>query len=207
MIQLLWMIPSAKNRKNSVDTPRQSSLKELIQSGESQTVEFKKSLSLRDEGLEALCAMVNSDLARGTVVFGVANDGTVSGIEGGNLDAAQRSLSQVVTNKFDPPLIVRMEIAEVSDKRVLCITAERSRDIPYHEYDGRAWIRQGSEKRRLSLAEKQQLAKRRSRDSHPGPWRCDKCGSWVGVLHSFEISNEGMKRTYKCRCGGEFWPA
>jgi len=190
-----------------VDTPQRSSLKELIREGETQTVEFKRSLSLRDEGLEALCAMVNSDLARGTVVFGVENDGTASGIEGGNLDAAQRSLSQAIRNRFDPALIVNVEVEEVDDKKVLAVSAERSRDVPYHEYDNRAWIRQGSEKRRLSLAEKRQLTKRRSRDSHPGPWRCGNCGSWVGVLHSFEISNEGLKRTYMCRCGGEFWPA
>ena len=190
-----------------MDIPQQSSLKELVQKGESQTLEFKKSLSLQREGLEALCAMVNSDLARGTVIFGIEKNGTVYGIEEGNLDTAQRSLSQAIRNKSDPPLIVRMEIEELDSKKVLAISAERSRDVPYHEYGGRAWIRRGSEKRRLSLAEKQQLTKRRNRDSHPGPWRCDRCGSLVGVLHSFEISNEGMKKTYKCQCGGEFWPA
>lgn len=190
-----------------MDMPQQSSLKELIQKGESQTLEFKKSLSLQREGLEALCAMVNSDLARGTVVFGVERDGSVYGIEEGNFDTAQRSLSQAIRNKFDPPLIVRMKVEELNSEKVLAISAERSRDVPYHEYDGRAWIRQGSEKRRLSLAERQQLTKSRNRDSHPGPWRCDRCGSCVGVLHSFEISNEGMKKTYKCGCGGEFWPA
>ncbi|MDH5781179.1 MAG: ATP-binding protein [Dehalococcoidia bacterium] len=186
---------------------QQSFLKELVRKGESQTVEFKKSLSLQREGLEALCAMVNSDLARGTVIFGVEKDGTVCGIEEGNLDTAQRSLSQTIRNKFDPPLIVQMKVEELNDEQVLVISAERSRDVPYHEYDGRAWIREGTEKRRLSLAERQQLMKKKNRDNHPGPWRCDRCGSWVGVLHSFEISNEGMKKTYKCDCGGEFWPA
>lgn len=190
-----------------MDLPQQSSLEELVKNGESQILEFKKSLSLQREGLEALCAMVNSDLARGTVFFGVENDGTVHGIEHGNLDTAQRSLSQAIRNKFDPPLIVRMEIEELDGKAVLVIRSERARDVPYHEYDGRTWIRQGSENLRLSLAEKQQLTRGRNRDSHPGPWRCDGCESLVGVLHSFEISNEGMKKTYKCQCGGEFWPA
>lgn len=186
---------------------QQPSIKELIKKGESQTLEFKKSLSLQREGLEALCAMVNSDLARGTVVFGIEDDGTVCGIEEGNLDTAQRSLSQSIRNRFDPPLIIIIRVEELHGGKVLAISAERSRDVPYHEYDGRAWIRQGSEKHRLSLTEKQQLMKRRNRDNHPGPWRCDKCGSLVGVLHSFEISNDGMKKTYKCGCGGEFWPA
>jgi len=186
---------------------QQLPLEELVKKGESQTVEFKRSLSLQRKGLEALCAMVNSDLARGTVIFGIEADGTVCGIEQGNLDTAQRSLSQTVRNKFDPQLVVQMELGELNARQVVVLSAERDRGVPYHEYDGRAYIREGTENRKLSLVEKQQLVRRRDRDSHPGPWRCDRCGTWVGVLHSFEISSEGMKKTYKCQCGGEFWPA
>jgi len=186
---------------------QQLPLEELVKKGEGQTLEFKRSLSLQGKGLEALCAMVNSDLARGTVIFGIEADGTVCGIEQGNLDTAQRSLSQTRRNKFDPQLVVQMEVRELNARQVLVLSAERDRGIPFHEYDGRAYIREGTENRKLSIAEKQQLVRRRNRDSHPGPWRCDRCGSWVGVLYSFEISNEGMKKTYKCGCGGEFWPA
>ena len=50
------------------------SLEALVKEDESQTLEFKESLSLKREGLEALYAMVNSDLAHGTVVFGVEQD-------------------------------------------------------------------------------------------------------------------------------------
>ena len=138
-----------------MDMPQQLTIKELVQKGESQTLEFKKSLSLQHKGLEALCAMVNSDLAHGMVVFGVEKDGTVCGIEEGNLDTAQRSLSQAIRNKFDPALIVIMKIEELHGKKVLTISAERDRDVSYYEYDGRAWVRQGSEKLRLSLAERQ----------------------------------------------------
>ena len=87
------------------------------------------------------------------------------------------------------------------------LSAKRDRGVPYHEYDGRAWVREGPANRKLSLIEKQQLKRRMDRDGHPGPWKCDRCGTLVGVLHSFEISNEGMKKTYTCGCGGEFWPA
>jgi len=186
---------------------QQLSPEELVNKGEGQTLEFKRSLSLQRKGLEALCAMVNSDLARGTVIFGIEADGTVCGIEQGNLDTAQRSLSQTIRNKFDPQLVVQMEVIKLNSRQVLVLSEERDRGIPFHEYDGRAYIREGAENRELSLVEKQQLARRRDRDSHLGPWRCDRCGTWVGVLYSFEISNDGMKKTYKCECGGEFWPA
>ncbi len=185
---------------------RELSLEELVRRGESQTLEFKKSLSLQREGLEALCAMVNSDLAKGTVVFGIEPNGTVCGIEQGNFDKAQRSLSQTLRSKFEPQLTAQISIEELSDKTVLVISAERHRSIPYHEYDGRAWVRQGSENLKLRLDEKKLLARKRDRDSHRGPWQCDRCGAMVLELTSVEITDGRMRRTYKCECGGEFWP-
>ena len=178
----------------------------LIRKGEGQAVEFKKSLSLQNKGLESLCAMINSEVAQGTVVFGLEPNRTVCGIEPGNLDAAQRSLLQTIRNKFEPQLLVNIEAQEHDGKIVLIISAERNRNVPYHEYDGRAWIREGSSNRLLNLAEKNVLTGKRNRDRHPGPWKCDKCGSMVGALFSFELSKEGMKKNYQCACGGEFWP-
>ena len=94
--------------------PEQLSLEELVRMGESQMLELKKSLSLLREGLVALCAMVNCDLARGTVIFGIERDGTVCGIEQGNLDTAQRSISQAIRNKFEPQLPAQIEVQELS---------------------------------------------------------------------------------------------
>jgi len=87
------------------------------------------------------------------------------------------------------------------------LLVQSERNIPYHEYDGRAWIREGSANRLLSLSEEEMLVRKRNRDKDQEPWKCDQCGTLVGVLHMLEISSEGMKKTYKCGCGGEFWPA
>ena len=53
---------------------------EIRRLGEEQTVEFKQSLSLRKEGMEALCGMINTDDAHGTIFFGVSPDGGIKGI-------------------------------------------------------------------------------------------------------------------------------
>ena len=181
-------------------------LSELLRQGEGQSLEFKKSLSLRREGLEALCAMVNADGARGMVIFGVEPDGSACGVEQGNLDKAQRSLSQAVGTGFEPSLIAQMWIDTVEEKSILVLAAQRNPAVPYHEYDGRAWIRQGSEKRQLSLSEKDQLRRKRDRAFHPGPWKCDRCGSVAGALSCVTVTEHGMQKTYNCHCGGEFWP-
>lgn len=179
---------------------------EVRKLAEVQTVEFKKSLSLRKEALKALCGMINSDSAAGTVLFGVSPDGSISGIEPGNLDSAQKKLVQNVRQKFDPPVVCNIEVLECEDKYLIRLKADRALGVSYHEYDGRAYIREGSTTRQLSYDEKQQLSKKRNRDQHNGPWRCDRCGSVVGMLFSMVVTDQGVKKSYDCRCGGEFWP-
>lgn len=179
----------------------------LIRAGESQQVEFKTSLAEQVDGLQSLCGMVNSDVARGAILFGVKRDGTVCGVEPGDLDRAQQSMMQSIAVKFEPRLAVVTEVQELDARRVLVLTASRFTGIAYHEFDGRAFIREGTTTRRLTLDEKNGLSRARNRALHPGPWKCSQCNSRVGMLASFTVTEHGMERSYRCGCGGEFWPA
>ena len=182
-------------------------LSKLIAAGESQATEFKLSLAARDDGLRSLCAMVNTDAGTGVIVFGVAPDGTIQGIEPGNLDRAQQSLAQVIGSKFEPQLAAVIEIHRVGAHALLSLTATRLKSVAYHEFDGRAYIRVGTTVRQLTLVEKNALARSRDRHLHPGPWKCNGCNTWVGVLAGFNVTERGMERSFSCGCGGEFWPA
>jgi predicted HTH transcriptional regulator len=185
----------------------QISSEEIHKLGEIQTVEFKKSLSLQKEAMEALCGMINSDNGIGTVFIGVSPDGSITGIEPGNLDSAQKTLAQTVRQKFDPPIICNIEILECEGKHLIMLKADRSVGVAYHEYDGRAYIREGSTRRQLTYDEKQRLSKRRNRDQHNGPWKCDRCGAFAGTISIIEFTDQGPRKSYKHTCGGEFWPA
>lgn len=156
--------------------------------------------------VERNCGMINADAAQGTVIFGVEPDGSVSGVEPGNLDKAQKTLSQKIVAQFDPPIVSSINVVEHLGKKLLILRGTRNAKVAYHEYDGRAFIREGTSTRQLKLSEKQGLRRRRNGDEHNGPWRCDKCRSLVGQLAHFEFSDKGMKKTYRCDCGGEFWP-
>src|SRR5208337_3750300 len=133
--------------------------------------------------------------------------GEIVGVEPGDMDRAQRTLSQTIITKFDPPIQPTIHVLEVEGKRLVVVAATRNRSIPYHEYDGRAFIREGTITRQLSLSEKHSLQRRRNRDLHPGPWKCDRCGSWVGILAQGVITEQGVRKSYACDCGGEYWPA
>ena len=181
-------------------------IEDLLSHGESQELEFKKSLSLTGEGLKTLCGMINTDYGRGTVIFGKNPDGGVDGIEPGNLDTAQQTLSQKIKTNFDPQIVTDISVVEYQGKNLLKISATRSPSIPYHEYNGRAFIREGTSTRQLTLSEKQSLSKRRDRDQHNGPWRCNKCGSFVGQLQQWIFTGSNSIKSYSCECGGEYWP-
>jgi len=110
--------------------PRSMTLGELATLVESQTCEFKKSLSLTKEGLVSLDAMLNADVGRGLVLFGVAPDGTPGGIEPGSHDKAQRSLAQHIQSKFDPPLLATIEVVDCEGRPLLAVQATRSANVP-----------------------------------------------------------------------------
>lgn len=128
----------------------------IIQTGETQSVEFKKSLSLRKEGCKTLCGMLNAEVDAGIVLFGISPENEVVGIEG-NLDSAQRSLVQHIQQKFDPSIKVSIQIEEYKGKKILILSAKRSKDVCYYEYDGRTFLREGSTTRCLSIQEKESL--------------------------------------------------
>src|SRR5262245_5697807 len=121
---------------------------------EDQSTELKQSLRLQGEACEALCGMVNTEGSTGTVIFGVSPEGTITGIEPGNLDEAQRTLVRGIREGFDPPIISEIEILECEDKLLIVLRANRQPNVPYHEYRGRAYIREGSTRRQLSYTEK-----------------------------------------------------
>ena len=185
----------------------QVSRDELVRLGELQTVEFKTSLGLTKDALEALCGMLNTDLGIGTIWFGVEPDGSIRGIEPGNLDSAQQSLSRTVREKFDPRIIHSIERYECEGKILICLSAERTTGVAYHEFDGRAYIREGSTRRKLTIAERDHLKRRRNRETHPGPWKCDKCGAVIGMFSGMVVTDHGVERTFSHGCGGELWPA
>jgi len=187
---------------------RSYTVQQLRELGEAQTLEFKRSLHLQKEAFADLCGMVNANSAHGTVVFGLDRNGQVYGLGDTNLDSAQQNLALHAKQKLDPSLPIEIEPALCDGMSVLLLTATRSRAVPFHEYDGRAYLRVGSSTRQLTVGEKQQFSVSRNRDLHNGPWLCDRCGAFAGTVAFVEIAADGSRRkAYRHKCGGEWWPA
>jgi ATP-dependent DNA helicase RecG len=179
---------------------------EVRQLGEEQTVEFKESLSSRTDAMQNLCAMVNTDAAYGSVIFGVADNGDIKGIEEENLNSRQQSLNQHIRDKFRPEIIRGIELLECEGKTLIRVNVQRALDVPLHEYAGRVWIKEGSDKRYLTFEEQMHYRRNRNRDYHNGPWRCSYCGTVVSTLGTSDQYGNRFYDCYRCNAG-EYWPA
>ncbi len=119
-----------------------SELLRLISKGESERVEFKKNSS----GIgEEICAMTNA--VGGTIIIGVDDNGSIVGCD---VKREKERVASFLSSIMPPPKIA-MEEVDVGGKKLLVVKVEKSPVIC--TIGGIAYIRVGSAKRPLSIAE------------------------------------------------------
>jgi predicted HTH transcriptional regulator len=182
-------------------------LDEIKKKYESQEVELKKTTSSLREACESLCGMLNTDKGIAQIIFGIDPNYNIFSIPFEDLDKSQKSIGNHVNQKFDPSILPSIEIIEIDGAYLISLKANRSRGISYYEYNGRAFIREGSQVRQLTREEKIIIEAKRNRDKHNGPWKCDKCGAITMNFTGAVFDGHKLTKTYECGCGGEYWPA
>ncbi len=104
----------------------------LIAQGEGQTVEFKASLAETRPGIEALCAMANSQ--GGVVLFGVDPNGRVIGVTVGKNTI--ENLVEEVRRATNPTLLPEVYEVDVDGKRVVALRVpEPGPGLLYYAYN------------------------------------------------------------------------
>lgn len=115
------------------------SLRRIVASGESETLEFKRSLAEREAAARTICAMLNGPRG-GIVVFGVENDGSIRGVEIGD-QTHDRIRGEI--SRIDPPIVPDLTTIPVSEGRaVLVLTVPGSTGV--FRYHGRPFARLGA---------------------------------------------------------------
>ncbi len=99
-------------------------LKDLIHKGESDTIEFKKSVSEWKEIVETVSAFSNTK--GGIIIVGVGNNGKIYGINIGK-NTIEDLTNKVLTNT-DPKIYPEIRVSTIEDKKVIVIKAEK---FPY----------------------------------------------------------------------------
>ncbi|GFO97816.1 putative transcriptional regulator [groundwater metagenome] len=128
-------------------------LKDLLKEGESETVEFKPSLSQMDKITESISAFSNTK--GGTVVIGVSDKGEVLGVDIGKKTI--ESLANLVKQNTDPMAYPSIRVEESDKKQIVVIEVVEGKQKPVLAF-GRAYRRVGKSNQRLGYEEIRNLA-------------------------------------------------
>lgn len=125
----------------------------LVQEGEGQALELKRSTGELKEGMQSLCAFLNG--VGGMLLFGVRPDGAVEGQDVS--DQTLRDIAQAA-DRFEPPAHVSIHRIKVKTGREVVVAAvEGGVDMRPFTYDGRPYERVASTTRRMPQAKYERL--------------------------------------------------
>ena len=101
-------------------------IEELISRGESQSLEFKESLRLKDELGDTVSGFSNSD--GGFILVGVSDDGGVFGVDTGKNTLEE--LANYIKRNTDPRIFPSVKILDIGGKKVVMIEVRASAEKP-----------------------------------------------------------------------------
>ena len=132
----------------------QNQIMELIRRGESETVEFKLSLSKLKQILETLSAFSNGK--GGKVLVGIDDNGCINGADIGRNTI--ENLANEIKRNSDPPLFPSITVEEHDKKKIISIGVKESPIKPVFAFD-RAFKRVGKTNQRLTSSEIRELSR------------------------------------------------
>ncbi|MDR3199462.1 MAG: putative DNA binding domain-containing protein [Planctomycetaceae bacterium] len=128
-------------------------LLDIIRNGKTNTVQqFKQEID--DDKITAeMIAMANSK--GGMIIIGVQDTaGNITGLSYEQLQSYNNRLATIANDKIKPQIFIFTEVVTVNvnneDKKVLIITIQEGINKPYKDKNGTIWIKQGSDKRKLT---------------------------------------------------------
>jgi len=113
---------------------------------ETETQEFKRSLSELDKGIVSLTAMLNKG-GKGKVYFGVSNDGEILGLKGSLGIETIRKIGMRITETVKPTIVPKIYFEEYGTETIIVVEAE-GYNKPYSA-SGEYRIRVGSENKKI----------------------------------------------------------
>lgn len=128
-------------------------LLEIISTGETSKVQFKKEMDNEDSIAAELIAFSNSK--GGLILFGIEDKkGTILGLDYQQLQSYNNRIATIANDKLKPQIFLYTEVVsiptETGEKKVLVVEISEGIAKPYKDKNGAIWIKQGADKRRLT---------------------------------------------------------
>jgi predicted HTH transcriptional regulator len=129
-------------------------IQDQILLGEDSQRQFKANLHSPDQVAAEIVAFLNS--SGGRIFIGISDDGSIKGLDSDDI----RRLNQLVTNSATqnvrPPACVRTQNVRLENKVIMLLDVPDGLNKPYCDNEGRFWIKNGSDKRKVTSPEELQ---------------------------------------------------
>lgn len=112
----------------------------IIESGESQEVEFKESFHSSQEFSKIMCGFANT--YGGVVLVGVNAKQEAVGLKE-DADKLQQKISSSA-QAISPPIIPSVEVHNINNKKIITIVIQKAIDNTFHTFQGVIWVKIGS---------------------------------------------------------------
>lgn len=128
-------------------------LLDVISTGETSKVQFKREIDSNDSITAEMIAFSNS--RGGKMFFGVEDKtGKITGLSTKQIHDYNQLLANIANDMVKPQIFIYTEVISVSssedDKKVLIVEISEGIAKPYKDKNGAIWVKQGSDKRRLT---------------------------------------------------------
>lgn len=130
----------------------ESFLLDIISSGETTTVQFKENITNAASIAQEMVAFSNTK--GGKIIVGV-NDktGEITGLSFTDLQRINSLLATAANEHVKSAIIIVTETVSVQEKKVLIATISEGTDKPYMDKDGLIFVKNGSDKRKVTSKE------------------------------------------------------
>ena len=125
-------------------------LQEIISLGETTKVQFKREFDNQDKIAAEIIAMSNSK-GGGMIIFGVEDKtGKVIGLDYAALQNIGNKVATIANDLIKPQAYITTEGIIIEGKKLLIVNIEEGISKPYKDNNGTIWVKQGSDKRKLT---------------------------------------------------------
>lgn len=130
-------------------------LLDIVSTGETSKVQFKREIDSNDSIAAEMIAFSNSK--GGKILFGIEDKtGKITGLSAEQIHKYNQLLASIANDMVKPQVFITTEVVGVSsegdddDKKILLVDVSEGIAKPYKDKNGAIWIKQGSDKRRLT---------------------------------------------------------
>lgn len=122
---------------------------DIIGSGETSKVQFKREIDNDDAIAAEIIAMSNSK--GGRIIFGVEDKtGQIIGLDYEQIQNYSNKLANIANDRIKPQVFIRTEVVSVDDNKILIVEIDEGIAKPYKDRNGIIWVKQGADKRKLT---------------------------------------------------------